>query len=185
MTTQSIADEIKGATGMSTGMAVVMIVLGFLAVLLPFATGIGIAILVGWIIAFSGFAYLAYAFAAQGAGAFLWRTLIGVVYVIGGVYLAFHPGLALESLTLVVAAIFFAEGALDIVVFFQFRSLSGSGWILFDGVVTLLLAYLIWRPWPFSSTWAIGTLVGINLIVSGFTRLMYSVAARKTMKAMA
>ena len=125
------------------------------------------------------------AFAAQGAGAFLWRTLIGVVYVIGGVYLAFHPGLALESLTLVVAAIFFAEGVLDIVVFFQFRSLSGSGWILFDSVVTLLLAYLIWRPWPFSSTWAIGSLVGINLIVSGFTRLMYSVAARKTMNAMA
>jgi uncharacterized membrane protein HdeD (DUF308 family) len=185
MTTQSITGEIKEATGMSIGMAAVMIVLGFLAVLLPFATGIGIAILVGWIIAFSGFAYLAYAFAAQGAGAFLWRTLIGVVYVIGGVYLAFHAGLALESLTLVVAAIFFAEGVLDIVVFFQFRSLSGSGWILFDSVVTLLLAYLIWRPWPSSSIWAIGTLVGINLIVSGFTRLMYSVAARKTMKAIA
>jgi uncharacterized membrane protein HdeD (DUF308 family) len=185
MTAQSITDKIKEATGMSIGMAAVMIVLGFLAVLLPFATGIGIAILVGWIIAFSGFAYLAYAFAAQSAGAFLWRTLIGVAYVIGGVYLAFHPGLGLESLTLVVAAIFFAEGVLEAVVFFQFRSLPGSGWILFDSVVTLLLAYLIWRPWPFSSTWAIGTLVGINLIVSGFTRLMYSVAARKTMKAIA
>src|ERR1700733_15189479 len=154
MTTQRIMDTIKEATGMSIGMGAVMIALGFLAVLLPFATGIGISILVGWVIPFRGFAYLAYAFAAQGGGAFLWRTLIGVVYVIGGVYLAFHPGLALESLTLVVAAIFFAEGVLDIVVFFQFRSLSGSGWLLFDGVVTLLLAYLIWRPWPFSSTWA-------------------------------
>ena len=185
MTTRSITGTIKEATGMSIGMAVVMIVLGFLAVFLPLATGIGISILVGWIIVFSGFAYLAYAFAAQGAGAFLWRTLVGVAYVMGGVYLAFHPGIALESLTLVVAAVFLAEGVLELVVFFQFRALPGSGWILFDGIVTLLLAYVIWRPWPSSSTWAIGTIVGVNLIVSGFTRLMYSMAARKTIKAIA
>jgi uncharacterized membrane protein HdeD (DUF308 family) len=185
MTAQSITDTIKEATGMPIGMAVAMIVLGFLAVLLPFATGIGISILVSWIIVFSGFAYLAYAFAARGAGAFLWRTLVGIVYVVGGLYLAFHPGIALESLTLVVAAIFLAEGVLDIIVFFQFRALPGSGWILFDGIVTLVLAYVIWRPWPSSSTWAIGTIVGVNLIVSGFTRLMYSVAARKTIKAIA
>jgi len=51
--------------------------------------------------------------------------------------------------------------------------------------VTLLLAYLIWRPWPSSSVWAIGVLLGINLIVSGFTRLMLSAAARKALKGMA
>ena len=51
--------------------------------------------------------------------------------------------------------------------------------------MTLVLAYLIWRPWPSSSSWAIGTLLGINLIVSGFTRLMYSVEARKALKAIA
>jgi uncharacterized membrane protein HdeD (DUF308 family) len=170
---------------MSIGWGVIMIVLGFLAVLLPFATSIGVSIVVGWIIFFSGFAYLAYAFAAEGAGAFLWRMLIGIAYVVGGAYLAFHPGLAMESLTLVMAAIFFIESVAEIVVFFQFRALSGSGWILFDGIVTLLLAYVIWRPWPYSSLWAIGTLLGINLIVSGFTRLIYSVGARKTLKAMA
>jgi uncharacterized membrane protein HdeD (DUF308 family) len=134
---------------------------------------------------FSGFAYLAYAFAAQGAGAFFWRMLVGIVYVGGGGYLAFHPGIALESLTLLMAAVFFIEGVTEIIVFFQFRPLSGSGWILFDGIMTLILAYLIWRPWPSSSAWAIGTLLGINLIVSGFTRLMYSVEARKALKAIA
>ena len=185
MTGQSTTDVFKEATGMSIGLALVMIVLGVLAVFLPFATGIGVSILVGWIIVFSGFAYVAYAFSSQGAGAFLWRMLIGIAYVLGGLYLAFHPGLALESLTLVVAVIFVAESVLEIVVFFQFRSLPGSGWILFDGIVTLLLAYLIWRPWPSSSVWAIGVLLGINLIVSGFTRLMLSAAARKALKGMA
>ena len=183
MTGQSTTDIFKVATRLAFGWAVVMIVLGFLAVFLPFATGIGVSVLVSWIIVFSGFTYLAYAFAARGAGSFLWRMLVGIVYVVGGVYLAFHPRLALESLTLVVAAIFFAESVLEIVLFFQFRALSGSGWILFDGIVTLLLAFLILRPWPSSSVWAIGILLGVNLIVSGFTRLMLMVAARKALKA--
>lgn len=185
MTGQSTTDVFKQATGMSIGFSLVMILLGFLAVFLPFAMGIGVSILVSWIIVFGGLTYLAYAFAARGAGSFLWRMLIGIVYVIGGVYLAFHPRLALESLTLVVAAIFFIESVLEIVVFFQLRALSGSGWILFDGIVTLILAYAIWRPWPSSSVWAIGMLLGINLIVSGFTWLMLMTATRKALKAMA
>jgi len=182
---QSATDVLKEATGMSIGWAIVMLALGVLAILMPFTTGIGVSIFVGWIVVFSGFAYLAYAFAAQGAGAFLWRLLLGIVYIVGGGYLAFHPGIALESLTLVVAAIFFVEGVIETLVFFEFRSLPASGWILFDGLVTLVLAYLIWRPWPSSSSWAIGTLLGINLIVSGATRLMYSVTALRTLKAIA
>jgi len=185
MTERSITDVLKEATGMSIGWAVAMIVLGFLALYMPLTTGIAVSVFVGWIIVFSGFAHLAYSFAASGAGAFLWRMLVGIVYIVGGGYLAFHPGLALESLTLVVAAIFFFEGVMEIVVFFQFRALPGSGWILFDGLLTVVLAYLIWRPWPSSSAWAIGILLGINLIVSGVTRLMYSVSARKTLKAIA
>ncbi len=185
MTARSTTDVFKGITGMSIGWAIVMIVLGFLALFLPLATGIGISILVSWIIVFAGIAHLVYAFAARGAGAFLWRMLIGIVYIVGGGYLAFHPVLALESLTLVVAAIFLVEGVLEIVAFIQFRALSGSGLILLDGIVTLLLAYLIWRPWPSSSRWAIGILLGINLIVSGITGLMFSLAARKAMKVVA
>jgi uncharacterized membrane protein HdeD (DUF308 family) len=185
MTAQSTTDVFKEATGMSIGWAIVMIVLGVVAVLMPFTTGIAVSAFVGWIIVFGGVAYVAYAFAARGAGAFLWRLLVGLVYVFGGGYLAFHPGLALESLTLVVAVIFLIEGATEFVLFFQLRALPGSGWLLFDGILTVLLAYLILHPWPSSSTWVIGTLLGINLIVSGFTRLMYSVEARKTLKAIA
>jgi uncharacterized membrane protein HdeD (DUF308 family) len=185
MTAQSTSTTgiLKQVAGTSIGWAVVMIVLGCLALCLPFATGIGVSVAIGWIIVFGGFAHLASAFAARGAGSFIWRILVGVVYVLGGLYLAFNPGLALESLTLAMAIMFFVEGGMEIVVFFQFRTLSGSGWVLFDGIITLFLAYLIWRPWPVSSVWAIGTILGVNLIMSGFTRLMYSVAARKTIEA--
>ncbi len=175
----------KETAEMSIPLAIVMIVLGFLAVFLPLATGIGVSILAGWLIVFGGFAYMAHAFAAHRAGTFLWRILIGIVYVIGGAYLAFNPGLALASLTLIMALIFFAESVLEIVVFFEFRALPGSGWILFNSIITFLLAYMIWSPWPSSSAWVIGTLLGINLIMSGFTRLMHSSSARKSLTAMA
>jgi uncharacterized membrane protein HdeD (DUF308 family) len=173
------------AAGTSVGWSVVMIILGFVAIVMPIATGIGISILVGWAMVLGGFSYLAYAFAAQGAGSFIWRVLVGAFYIIGGGYLAFHPGLTLASLTLLVAAIFLVEGITEVVTFFQFSSIPGSGWTLFDGIVTIFLAYMIWRPWPVSSVWAIGTLVGVNLIFSGFTRLMYSVGAKKAIQAIA
>lgn len=175
----------RQAAGLSIGTAVLMMVLGLLSVALPQATGMGVAILVGWITVLSGLAHLAYAFAAERAGTFFWRLLIGIVYVVGGFYLAFNPGLSLEAITLVLAAIFFAEGLSRIVFFFQARSLPGAGWILFDGVMTVLLGFLIVRNWPGSSSWAIGTILGVNLCVSGATRLAFSVSARRALKEVA
>ena len=179
MSIDTIVGELNKASKMSIGCAVVLIVLGFLAIALPHGTGIGITILVAWAMALSGFAYLAFAFAAQGAGAFVWRLLLGIAYVAGGFYIGFHSNVGLVAVTLAVAAVFFAEGVLQIIVYFQFRALPGSGWVLFDGIIALLLGFLIWRTWPSSSDWAIGTLVGANLLVSGFTLLMGSMAVRK------
>jgi uncharacterized membrane protein HdeD (DUF308 family) len=161
-----------------------MILLGVVAIALPLASGIAVSELVAWIIVISGLAYLASAFAGRNAGAFIWRMLIGLVFVGGGGYLAFHSGIALESLTLVMAIIFALEGVLEIVVFFQFRTFTGSGWVLFDAIVTLLLAFIIMRPWPSSSSWAIGIILGIDLILSGSIVLVYSLAARKTLEAL-
>ena len=91
MNEQSITGDFKEATGRSIGWSIAMIVLGVVAILMPYSTGIGVSIFVGWIMVFSGFAYLAYALAAQGAGSFLWRMLVGIVYAVDGGYLAFHP----------------------------------------------------------------------------------------------
>jgi uncharacterized membrane protein HdeD (DUF308 family) len=171
-------DIFRRVTGLSIGLAVLMIVLGFAAMFKPFAAGIGISLFIAWIIVFTGVVHVIYAFAAHSAGSFLWRTLIGVAYILGGLYLLKNPSIALASLTVLVAAILIAEGVFQLMTFFQLRVLPGSGWILFDAILTLILGALIAYPWPGSSLWAIGTLVGVNLFVSGFTRLMYSAAAR-------
>jgi len=185
MTGQSTMAVLKRSTAMAIGGGVVMILLGFLVVFLPSAVGIGTSVVLGRIIVISGFAYLVYAFAAQTDRELLWRLLLGLVYVFPGFYLLASPGLASRSLIFLVAAIVSMEGLLELIIFSQFRPLPGSGWILFDGIATLFLACLILRSRPSSSTWAIATLLGINIIVSGFTRLMYSVTAHKTMKATA
>jgi uncharacterized membrane protein HdeD (DUF308 family) len=83
------------------------------------------------------------------------------------------------SLTLLLASLFFLEGVLDVVLYFKLRPGRGAGWVLFDGLVTLLLALFIGLHWPSSSAWAIGTLVGVSMIMSGVTRVMMSLAVRR------
>jgi uncharacterized membrane protein HdeD (DUF308 family) len=96
-----------------------------------------------------------------------------------------HPALAVASLTLVLASLFLIEGILDVILFFQMRSMRGSGWMLGYGIITLLLELLIYLQWPSSSVWAIGTLVGVSMIISGVTRAMFSLAVLKVAAAAA
>ena len=167
----------KGAT-FPMGWAIFLIIVGFFALALPFEAGIAIAIVVAVLVILAGIAHLAATFAARTTGGFFWRLLVGCAYLIAGVYLLVNPKLSLVSLTLALAVLFFVEGIFHLVAYFQIRSAPGSGWILFDGIVTLILAVMIWRSWPASAVWALGTIVGINLLMSGFTRLMYSRAVR-------
>jgi uncharacterized membrane protein HdeD (DUF308 family) len=68
---------------------------------------------------------------------------------------------------------------MDVAAYFQNRNAHGSGWILLNGIVTLILGVLVWKQWPSNSLWVIGTLVGISMIMTGTTRLMVSIAARQ------
>src|SRR5580704_19301107 len=139
-----------------TWWAVLLIIVGFFALALPFEAGIAIAIVVAVLVILAGIAHLAGTFAARTTGGFFWRLLVGCAYLIAGVYLLMHPKLSLVSLTLALAVLFFVEGIFHIVTYFQLRSAPGSGWLLFDGIVTLILAVMIWRSWPASAVWALG-----------------------------
>ncbi len=158
--------------------AILLIIVGFFALALPFEAGVAIAVAVALLVIVAGVVHLIGTFAARTTGGFFWRLLVGCAYLIAGVYLLLHPKLSLVSLTLALAILFFVEGIFHIVTYFQLRSVAGSGWLLFDGIVTLILAVMIWRSWPASAVWALGTIVGINFLMSGFTRLMYSRAVR-------
>jgi len=166
-------------SGKSIVWAIVLIVFGFLAICLPFLTSWGVVLVIAWLIIFSGGFQFIHAFQSQGVGHILWKLLVAVLYLIVGIYFLLNPLLGVAAFTLALAIFFVLEGVFDLVAYFQARAMPGSGWILFDGIVTLILGLLVWRQWPSSSLWVIGTLVGISMIFTGMTRLMLSLAARR------
>jgi uncharacterized membrane protein HdeD (DUF308 family) len=169
----------KQAINGSIFLSVLLILAGVLAIAVPPAAGIAVTILVGWLLIFSGAAHLVFGWYTRTAGGFLWELFLAALYVVVGGYLLFHIQAGLASLTLALSIYLFVKGILEFVLAFVLRPLPGSGWLVFDGILTLILAVLIWRSWPSSSEWVIGTLLGISMLFSGVTRLALSMAARR------
>jgi uncharacterized membrane protein HdeD (DUF308 family) len=157
----------------SSTLGIVLIVAGILAIVLPVFAGVAITALLGWILLLAGVARLIYAWGARSTGSGLWQGVIGVVYLLVALYLIFHPARALVTLTLFLAIYFVVEGIFALVLYFRLRSTHRAGWFLWDGLITLFLGLLIWAHWPLSSAWAIGTIVGISLLMSGIARLRF------------
>jgi uncharacterized membrane protein HdeD (DUF308 family) len=179
------SDMVRQASTWSLVWGVLLLICGMLAIAWPFAAAVAINGLVAWLLVFAGTIHLMLAFQAHRAGSLIWKLLVGVAYIAGGVYLIMNPQLGVASLTLLLASLFLVEGILDFALYFQLRSVGGSSWILVDGIVTLLLGGMIYFQWPASSAWAIGTLVGVSLIMSGVSRVMLSMAVRKVAAAAA
>jgi uncharacterized membrane protein HdeD (DUF308 family) len=104
--------------------------------------------------------------------------LLALVYGFAGIYMLMHPLLGLVSLTPVLAVFLLIEGMIEIVFYFNIRKVPNSGWVLLDGIITLILGLLIWANWPSASAWVVARLVGISLMFSGISRFMLSLAIR-------
>ncbi len=170
---------VKKATGWFIAIGVLFIVLGIFAIAEPFAAGLGVTLLVGWLLVIGAVAHFIAAFKGGGAKHVILQLLVGIVYLIGGLYFLTHTIMGVSTLTLLLSGVILAEGVLEILAYFRLRNMHAASWLLINGVVTLLLGGLIWFHWPSSSVWAIGTLVGVNLLMTGISRLMLGLAARK------
>jgi len=173
--------SVRKASGWSMLWGILMLLCGILAITMPFASSVGIVLMLAWLILFAAVCHLIFAFQSDSIGGFLWKLLLAIIYGCAGVYMLMHPLLGVVSLTLLLAIFFVIEGLVEIVLYFNIRGAANAGWVLFDGIVTLILGCLIWRRWPSSSVWVIGTLVGISLIFSGISRFMLSSAARRVL----
>jgi uncharacterized membrane protein HdeD (DUF308 family) len=175
----SVTAGVHRAITWSIALSVLMIVAGLLAIGLPVVAGIAVTAVVGWLLIVSGALHLAFAWRTGRAGDVVWEILLGLAYGAIGFYLLARPVAGLASLTFAVAIYLFAEGVLEFILSFQLRPAPGTGWLLVDGIITLVLAAMIWGTWPSSAAWVIGTLVGISMCFSGITRLMLSLAVRR------
>jgi uncharacterized membrane protein HdeD (DUF308 family) len=172
-------EVVKKATGWFIAVAVLFILLGIFAIAEPYAAGLGVTLLVGWLLVFGAVAHFFAAFKGHGAKHVILQVVVGLVYLIGGLYFLTHTIMGVSTLTLLLSGVIVAEGVLEMVAYFRLKSVHGASWLLINGIVTLLLGGLIWFHWPSSSVWAIGTLVGVNLLMTGISRLMLGLAARK------
>jgi len=176
---EGIVGGVRRASGWSIALGILMIIAGFLAVgMEPFVTGVIVVYIVAWTAIFSGGAQLFYAFSHEAKHRWL-EGLLGIIYIIAGIYLLMHPLGGRRTINKKIACFLLVYGVFAIVLAFQMRPAPGWGWVLFDAIITVLLGGLIYVHWPLNTDWVIGTLFGISLIVSGFSRLMLSLAVRR------
>jgi len=164
---EEVLGVIKRHAGMGIAVGVIAIVAGVLALMSPLVAGLSVALAVGVLLIASGISRLFLAFRMGSFGHGLLVSLIGLLSIVVGGYMLARPGMALATLTLVLATFFFVDGIFEIVWAFRLRPIRGWGWTLLSGVVALALGIMIWRQFPVSGIWAVGTLAGIHLIFGG------------------
>ena len=160
-------------------LGVVLIILGIIAIFFPLMTTIAAKIVFGWILLIGGIVQVVHAFSTQKWTAFLFDLIVGILYVFVGGWLAFFPLTGIITLTILLAAVFVAQGILEVVMAFRLRGHEGWIWVLIAGVVALVVGILVFAQLPSSAIWAIGLLTGINLLSSGWAYFFMAMAAGK------
>jgi len=160
-------------------LGVLLILLGMAAVAFPFVTTIAAKIFLGWLFLIGGVVTIIHAFSTRAWSEFFLDLLIGILYLVAGAWLAFFPLTGIITLTILLALMFIVQGVIEAGIAFRIRPHDGWAWMLFAGIVAVIVGVLLLAELPSSATWAIGLLVGINLIMSGVAYLVLPMAAAK------
>jgi uncharacterized membrane protein HdeD (DUF308 family) len=171
---QGVAGTVRAVRGWAIAAGVLLIIGGLVALAAPFMAALFATLWVAWGLIFGGVAEVISAY--SGSDNRLWKVLLGVLYLAVGVYMLVHPAAGLAALAFWLGWLFLLQGILSIIGSLSLRPLAGWGWWLFDGIITLLLAFLILFHWPGDSVMIISILVGISLIISGANRLALAAA---------
>ena len=161
---------------------ILLVILGFIAIVIPPIATLAVTILLGWLFLLSGVMGLITTFMMRNAPGFWWSLLSASLAVLVGGSLLAMPASGAVSLTIVLVAFFVIEGIASIMFALDHKSeLTGRwGWMLASGVVDLVLGVMILAGLPSTAAWAIGLLVGINMIFGGSALIGMALHARKT-----
>lgn len=153
--------------------------LGILAIAIPGVFTLGAELLIGILFLSAGVIQAWRTFQTKGVPGFFWSVFIAIVYIIAGISLIFNPLQGVLTLTVILTFFFIVDGIANILLGLQFKPHGVWTWRIVSGVISLVLAYIIYAGWPGSAVWLLGLLVGINLLFVGITQLVlaYSVPA--------
>ena len=160
---------------------ILLAVLGIAALILPPLASLAITIFLGWMFLISGIGGLIVTYWARAMPGFWWSLISAALAILAGMLLLARPMQAVLTLTIVLGAYFLAEGVTTIMYALEHRrELSGRwSWLLISGLVDIAIAFMVITGLPSSAEWAIGVLVGINLLFGGATLIGMALAARK------
>jgi uncharacterized membrane protein HdeD (DUF308 family) len=181
MSAQTLTDDIKKRSTWSIVMGILTAVLGVFLIAYPLATATVTTVLLGWVLIFVAVAEVIFALHSQSVGKFFLKVLLAALYGIVGIALAFFPFHGVAALTAFVGTLLLIYGGVGLVGAFQLRPAEGWGWFLFDALAVLAMGILILAKWPSSSIWAIGTLVGVAVLMGGISRTMIAARIRSAM----
>lgn len=157
---------------------IIFILLGILAVALPNFATLSVEMFIGWLFLLGGILQGYRVFQSRGNKDF-WIALISpILAIIVGILLLAYPLTGILTLTLLLGIYFLIEGIVKIVISWRLKPLKPWGWVLFSGLLSLVLGVIIFTGWPGTATWVIGLLVGINMLFFGWALVGLALAAR-------
>jgi len=160
---------------------IILVILGIIGIIVPPIATLAVEIFVGWLLLISGIAGLITTFGARHAPGFWWSLLSALLGIAAGVVLLLWPASGIVSLTILLIAFFIIEGVISIMYAVEHkRELSGQwGWMLVSGIIDLILAAIIFAGLPWTAAWALGLLVGINMLFGGSALIAMAMHARR------
>ena len=166
------------SSGWSLALGILLIIAGGAALVFPMLAAVAAALYIGWFALIAGAIAIAIAIKTRSEPHFGWRFLVGVVYLALGFLLVANPLAGAASLALFVGALLAVAGVVEIALAFRIKPHKGWGWLLANGVVSIVLAVLIAIGWPLDSLLLIGYLVGFQIIACGIARIALGMGAR-------
>ena len=171
--------QIADNWGWFLALGLLLMLAGAAAIAFPLLSTVATKIALGWIFLIAGVVLVVHAFSIQGWRGFILGLLVGALYIVAGGWLAFFPFTGIITLTILLAALFLAEGVLEVIMALRVRPHEGWGWLLISGLIAIAVGAMIAVELPTSAAWAIGLLTGINLLSSGISFVVLALAGRR------
>ncbi|MEA2348379.1 MAG: hypothetical protein QOG62_2166 [Thermoleophilaceae bacterium] len=180
----AIIDQLKLSWKPLMFAGIVSVIAGFVSIVLPPLAGLAAAAFVGWILVFAGVGMAIDAFSVKaGAARTIGRLLLAIITIVAGLFIAFNLIEGLLTLTFVLCVVFVSNGIIRLAVGFRERGHPGAGMVVFSGILGIVIGFMILAEFPESAAWAVGLLVGIDLVFFGFAAIAAANAGKQAAKA--
>lgn len=173
-------DSLSRNWGWLLGLGILFLILGLIGLGMVVGLTLASVMLLGILLIIAGLSQIIDVFKDRHWRGALWHALVAVLYIVGGGIIIYDPFVASAVITALIASVLIIIGVIRLIMAFSLRHSKGWGWLLFAGLIAIVLGALILIQWPWSGLWLIGLFIAIELIVSGWTYILLALAIRQS-----